>query len=54
MKIIQYLCDGKACESCNNECKHTTDISHARNFIKRGDTYIERECLVVRVGEDDE
>lgn len=43
MKVIQYLCDGKSCESCNNDCKHTTDISHARNFIKKGNTYIEVE-----------
>lgn len=29
---ILYLCDRKACENCNSECKHTTDIQHAVNF----------------------
>lgn len=33
-KITLYLCDGKACgdECPNPECKHTTDINHAKNF----------------------
>ncbi len=44
---ILYLCDGKACEICHLECKHTTDISHAVSFKKglkglKG-TYIEVE-----------
>ena len=29
---ILYICDRKACENCNKECKHTTDIRHAVNF----------------------
>ena len=29
---ILYICDRKACENCNKECKHTTDIRHAANF----------------------
>ena len=29
---ILYLCDRKACEICNEECKHTSDIRHAINF----------------------
>ena len=35
---ILYLCDGKRCEKCSGNCKHTTDISHAKNkddFIDR-------------------
>ena len=24
-----YLCDQKACENCNGECRHTSDIDHA-------------------------
>ena len=33
---ILYLCDGKQCgDSCPSaECKHTSDISHAKNFVK--------------------
>lgn len=27
--IILYLCDREACEYCSNECKHTSDITHA-------------------------
>lgn len=29
-----YLCDGKACGENHNcgECKHTTDVTHAKNF----------------------
>ena len=26
-----YLCDQKACENCNGECRHTSDIEHAVN-----------------------
>lgn len=30
-----YLCDGKACDDCHaTECKHTSDIRHAKNFSK--------------------
>lgn len=32
---IAYLCDGEACEDCNEKvsyCTHTTDIKHAINF----------------------
>ena len=37
---ILYFCDGKQCgETCpSTECKHTSDISHAKNFIK-GDLF---------------
>lgn len=31
---IMFICDRKKCVMCNEECKHTTDISHAKNFIK--------------------
>ena len=34
IKII-YACDGKMCENgCSEECKHTAEIEHARNFKK--------------------
>lgn len=33
---VLYLCDGKSCgDTCPGvECKHTSDISHAKNFAK--------------------
>lgn len=31
---IFYICDREACKVCNEMCLHTTDISHAKNFIK--------------------
>lgn len=31
---IFYICDRKACDRCNEFCFHTTDITHAKNFIK--------------------
>ena len=41
-KDILYLCDKKACDKCNStrdgeKCKHTVDISHAKNFEKDSD-----------------
>lgn len=39
---VIFLCDGKQCEVCHvNECRHTTDITHAMNFKKSGDAYWE-------------
>lgn len=29
---VAYLCDGFACMVCSKYCKHTFDISHAKNF----------------------
>lgn len=29
---ITYICDGKKCPECSIQCRHTTDISHAKNF----------------------
>lgn len=29
-----YLCDRRACDRCESECKHTKDIHHAVNFEK--------------------
>lgn len=43
---ILYFCDGKQCgDSCPSaECKHTSDISHAKNFVKGDyDSYWENE-----------
>ena len=33
MEEVAYLCDRKACKNCAYpNCKHTTDIRHAKNF----------------------
>lgn len=35
---VAYLCDGYACPVCHSEyCHHTTDISHAKNFVELAD-----------------
>lgn len=45
---VAYLCDRLACKECHYpECKHTFDISHAKNFDLQVAAYFERE-------EDDE
>lgn len=38
-----FLCDGKDCKECNETCKHTLNIEHAKNFKRVGDYYIEQE-----------
>lgn len=46
---ILYLCDGQACGPNHicNECKHTSDVTHAMNFEKidseYDDIYFEKE-----------
>lgn len=30
---VLYICDKRACNSCNEPCEHTTDIRHAKNFV---------------------
>lgn len=52
---ILYLCDGKQCgDSCPSvECKHTSDISHAKNFVKGDyDSYWEKENRSRQISED--
>lgn len=29
---VFYVCDRKACKTCNPDCKHTSNIEHAKNF----------------------
>lgn len=29
---VTYICDGERCQECYDYCRHTTDISHAKNF----------------------
>lgn len=43
LKKVLYLCDGKQCKKCSNECKHTTDIGHAKNFNNEFGVYVEKE-----------
>lgn len=40
---ILYECDGMACKDCfRKECRHTTDITHAKNFKCENGVWIER------------
>lgn len=38
---IAYICDGTACGGKCDECHHTTDIEHAKNFKRVDGKYIE-------------
>lgn len=43
---VLYICDAKKCgDICpGKECKHTSDITHAKNFVKGDyDSYWEKE-----------
>ena len=31
---VLYLCAGLACERCSPECRHTSNIIHAKNFVR--------------------
>lgn len=43
-QAILYLCDRKKCEQCDPDfCSHTTDINHAKNFIKSWGDFVEVE-----------
>lgn len=42
-KRVLYLCEGGQCKNCSNECNHTTDIEHAKNFNKEFGVYVEKE-----------
>lgn len=44
---VLYLCDGKRCgDTCSGtECKHTSDITYAKNFVKSDNgSYWEKEA----------
>ncbi len=52
---IFYLCDGGKCgETCQStECKHTSDISHAKNFVRNCyGSYWEKEKKIGQISED--
>lgn len=38
-----YVCDRRACNTCNPDCRHTTDIRHAENFALFMDMMVEKE-----------
>ena len=43
---IYYECDNKACESCHcMNCFVTSNIEHARNFIKLNGVYVEKSSI---------
>lgn len=49
MSKALYICDQKKCEDCSAAqglCRHTSDITHAANFVTAdGELYIETEVL---------
>lgn len=44
---VAYLCDKNKKRTCGiltcGDCKHTTDVAHAKNFAREGDLYMEIE-----------
>lgn len=40
---VLYLCNRKNCKICSDDCKHTSNILHAVNFEKLGNSYFEKE-----------
>lgn len=47
-KYIAYLCNGTRCRNCDpehNECHHTFDIRHAKNFKKIAPNYYEEATI---------
>lgn len=40
---VFYICDRRACEVCNFECKYTEDIRHAKHFELFERTFYEQE-----------
>lgn len=50
---IFYICDRKACDKCNEFCFHTTDITHAKNFIKSTNPLCITEYNYWEINEED-
>ena len=42
IKKVLYICDRRACNKCDPECIHTSDISHAKNFELFDDVFVEQ------------
>lgn len=38
---IAFACDGRKCGEDCSECGRTSDIEHAKNFIRLGEIYLE-------------
>ena len=38
---IRYICDRRACEVCDPNCRVTKDIRHAKNFELKGRAMVE-------------
>lgn len=55
IKVV-YLCDEKACKECRSNakcCRHTSDITHAKNFEKYDDgIYYEKRQKKIRKAND--
>lgn len=41
---ILYLCDRRRCDNCSEECRLTSDIRHAENFIKYNNVFCEKDA----------
>jgi hypothetical protein len=39
--IVVFECDQKQCRECMGECRHTTDVRHAKNFKRVEPGYYE-------------
>lgn len=42
IKKVLYICDRRACNKCDPECMHTSDISHAKDFELLDDVFVEQ------------
>lgn len=44
-KAVQtfYLCDRRACDDCNPNCNHTSNVEHAKNFNNENGMYFEND-----------
>ena len=40
---ILYICDRRACEICDPNCRMTKDIRHAKNFELMGNRFVEKD-----------
>lgn len=52
--IKAYLCDRKKCEDCSYpDCKHTTDITHAKNPHANNFIELEKGMFIERVSKNE-
>jgi hypothetical protein len=44
INTVMFVCDRRACKVCHPECKHTSNVEHAKSFKKEvGTIYAEQE-----------